>query len=152
MKINTSRFGEIELPDDTLITFPKGVVGFPEARGFVLFDCSDDGIFKWMQSVDVQELAFVICEASLVLPNYQIICGKSEQEMLKLSRAEDAAVCLILAIGANPADTTANLLGPIVMNAESRLGMQMVLVNPDYSTRHKIFADASGTENSNVSA
>ncbi len=141
MKIKTSRFGEIELPDESLITFPKGVIGFPEARGFVLFDCSDDGIFKWMQSTDVPELAFVICEASLIVPNYQVICGKSEQDMLKISDAADAAVCLILSIGSTPADTTANLLGPIVMNAESRIGMQMVLVNPNYSTRHQVFSN-----------
>lgn len=142
MKIATTRFGEIDLPDESLITFPEGIVGFPHATGFVIFDCGDDGIFKWLQSVNVPELAFVICEATLIVPQYQIAIGRKEQDVLRLERPEDAAVCLILSIPPNPADMTANLVGPIVMNAESRLGMQLVLVNPEYDTRYRVFAAA----------
>ena len=137
---------EIDVPDDSLITFPEGVIGFKEARGFVIFDCGDQGIFKWLQSTDIPELAFVICEASLIVPSYQIIIGSKEQDLLKLSKPDDAAVCLILVIPEDPQETTANLLGPIVMNSESRLGMQLVLVNPEYSTRYKVFKAAAETD------
>lgn len=146
MKIKTTRFGEIDVPDDSLITFPEGVIGFKEARGFVIFDCGDQGIFKWLQSTDIPELAFVICEASLIVPSYQIIIGSKEQDLLKLAKPDDAAVCLILVIPEDPQETTANLLGPIVMNSESRLGMQLVLVNPGYSTRYKVFKTAAETD------
>lgn len=143
MKIKTTRFGEIEVPDESLITFPEGVIGFKDAKGFVIFDCGDQGIFKWLQCTSIPELAFVICEASLIMPNYQVVIGNKEQEILLLKRSEDAAVCLILVIPEDPQETTANLLGPIVMNSESRLGMQLVLVNPEYSTRFKIFKAAT---------
>lgn len=146
MKIKTTRFGEIDVPDDSLITFPEGVIGFKEARGFVIFDCGDQGIFKWLQSTDIPELAFVICEASLIVPSYQIIIGSKEQDLLKLAKPDDAAVCLILVIPEDPQETTANLLGPIVMNSESRLGMQLVLVNPEYSTRYKVFKAVAETD------
>ncbi len=139
MKVKTTRFGEIEVPDETLITFPEGVIGFKEARGFVIFDCGDQGLFKWLQSTDIPELAFVICESHLIVPNYQVIIGQKERDLLQLENVEDAAVCLILVIPEDPQETTGNLLGPIVMNAKTRLGMQMVLVNPQYSTRYKIF-------------
>jgi flagellar assembly factor FliW len=46
MKIHTSRFGEIEVPDDALIDFPRGVIGFRNARRFVIFDCGEQGMFK----------------------------------------------------------------------------------------------------------
>ncbi len=150
MKVKTTRFGEIEVPDESLITFPEGVVGFKDAHGFVIFDCGDQGIFKWLQSTDIPELAFVICEAPLIVPQYQVIIGPKEQDILELQKTEDAAVCLILVIPEDPQETTANLLGPIVMNSESRLGMQLVLVNPEYSTRYKIFQPAEnegGAEN-----
>lgn len=144
MKIKTSRFGEIEVTDDSLITFPDGIIGFKDAKGFVIFECGDQGVFKWLQSVSIPELAFVICEASLALPNYQVALSPKDQDLLQLKDAADAAICLILVIPDDPQETTANLLGPIVMNSSSRLGMQLILVNPDYSTRYKIFKPTPG--------
>lgn len=152
MKIKTSRFGEIELPDETAIEFPEGIVGFKEARRFVMFDCGEEGIFKWLQSCDKPELAFVVCEASMIVPEYKVMIGRKEMETLKLDTVDDGVVCLILTIPESPQEATANLLGPIVMNSESRLGMQLILVNPDYSTRHRIFKAAEGGGAENVSA
>lgn len=139
MIVKTSRFGDKEVPDEALLTFPEGVIGFRDATRFVMFECSDDGLFKWLQSCDRPELAFVICEASLIMPDYKIMIGEKERQVLKLEKAEDAVVCLILVIPKNPQDATANLLGPLVMNTETRLGMQVVVVNPQYSTRYRLF-------------
>ncbi len=142
MIVKTSRFGDKEVPDEALLTFPEGVIGFRDATRFVMFECSDDGIFKWLQSCDRPELAFVICEAGVIVQNYQILIGEKERQVLKLGKPEDAVVCLILVIPEDPMESTANLLGPLVMNTETRLGMQIVVVNPQYSTRHKLFREA----------
>jgi flagellar assembly factor FliW len=155
MKFTTSRFGEIEVPDESQIFFPEGVVGFKGAHHFVMFDCGEEGIFKWLQSVELPELAFVICEAQRIVPDYQVMIGEKERDLLELDRPEDAAVCLILNIPENFQDATANLLGPIVMNGESRRGMQLVLVHPDYSARHRIFRSETpgeGEEGAHASA
>ena len=139
MIVKTSRFGDKDVPDDALLVFPEGVIGFRDATRFVMFECSDDGIFKWLQSCDRPELAFVICEANIIMPSYQILIGEKERQLLKLAKPEDAVVCLILVIPKNPADATANLLGPLVMNTETRMGIQVVVVNPQYSTRYRLF-------------
>lgn len=146
MIVKTSRFGDKEVPDEALLTFPEGVIGFRDATRFVMFECSDDGLFKWLQSCDRPELAFVICEASSIVPNYQVLIGEKERQVLKLDKPEDAVVCLILVIPKNPVEATANLLGPLVMNTETRLGMQIVLVNPQYSTRYRLFRDPNAPE------
>ena len=142
MIVKTSRFGDKEVPDESLLIFPEGVIGFKDATRFVMFECSDDGIFKWLQSCERPELAFVICEANFIVPTYSIVIGSKERQLLKLARPEDAVVCLILVIPKNPLDATANLLGPLVMNTETRLGIQVVVVNPQYSTRYRLFKDA----------
>ena len=139
MIVKTSRFGDKEVPDETLITFPEGVIGFRDATRFVMFECSDDGIFKWLQSCDKPELAFVVAEAGLIVPNYRVAISDKERQILKLANMEDMVVCLILIIPKNPLDATANLLGPLLFNIEERIGMQAVLVNPEYSTRFRIF-------------
>lgn len=139
MQIQTTRFGEIEVPDEAIINFPLGIVGFKDSRRFVIFDCGEQGIFKWLQSADLPDLAFVVCESHLIVPDYQVIIRPEEQELLKLDNTDDAAICLILVIPENPQEATANLLGPIVMNSTSRIGTQLVLVNAEYNTRYKIF-------------
>ncbi|MDR1535348.1 MAG: flagellar assembly protein FliW [Planctomycetota bacterium] len=141
MIVKTSRFGDKVVPDESLLVFPEGVIGFREATRFVMFECSDDGIFKWLQSCDRPELAFVICEANIIVPSYEIVIGEKESQLLKLKDPGDAVVCLILVIPRNPAEATANLLGPLVMNTETRLGIQVVVVNPQYSTRYRLFKD-----------
>jgi flagellar assembly factor FliW len=141
MIVKTSRFGDKEVPDDALLTFPEGVIGFRDATRFVMFECTDDGLFKWLQSCDRPDLAFVICEAGAIVANYQILIGDKERQVLKLEKSEDAVVCLILVIPKDPSEATANLLGPLVMNTETRLGMQIVVVNPQYSTRYRLFRD-----------
>ncbi len=141
MIVKTSRFGDKEVPDEALLTFPEGVIGFRDATRFVMFECTDDGLFKWLQSCDRPDLAFVICEASIIMANYQILIGDKERQTLNLDKPEDAVVCLILVIPKDPSQATANLLGPLVMNTETRLGMQIVVVNPQYSTRYRLFRD-----------
>ncbi len=146
MIVKTSRFGDKEVPDSALLTFPEGVIGFRDATRFVMFECTDDGLFKWLQSCDRPDLAFVICEASIIVSNYQILIGDKERQTLKLDKPEDAVVCLILVIPKDPSQATANLLGPLVMNTETRLGMQIVVVNPQYSTRYRLFRDANESQ------
>ena len=152
MIVKTSRFGDKEVPDEALITFPEGVIGFREATRFVMFECSDDGLFKWLQSCDRPELAFVIAEAEVIVPGYRIVIGEKERQTLQLEKVEDAVVCVILVIPKDAMDATANLLGPLVMNTETRIGMQLVLVNPEYSTRHRLFAAAEGKEAADAGA
>ncbi len=151
MIVKTSRFGDKEVPDEALLTFPEGVIGFRDATRFVMFECTDDGLFKWLQSCDRPDLAFVICEASAIVANYQILIGDKERQVLNLEKPEDAVVCLILVIPKDPAQATANLLGPLVMNTETRLGMQIVVVNPQYSTRYRLFRDPNDPQSGDAS-
>lgn len=139
MIVKTSRFGDKEVPDESLIVFPEGVIGFKDAKRFVMFECTDDGLFKWLQSADRPDLAFVVAEASTLFPNYRVAISEKERKLLEIERPEDGVVCLILIIPANPLDATANLLGPLIFNVEKRLGMQAVLVNPEYGTRQRLF-------------
>ena len=58
MLVKTSRFGEVTVEDSAVITFPEGIVGFPDIRGFVMFDGPEGTPFKWLQSTERPELAF----------------------------------------------------------------------------------------------
>jgi flagellar assembly factor FliW len=139
MKILTSRFGEVAVEDSAAISFPEGVVGFPDARTFVIFDGPEGTPFKWLQSGNRPELAFVICDPLLFKPDYRIAVPAAELADLHLARIEDAVVSVILSIPSDPWRMTANLLGPVIFNAERRLGRQLVLSGTEYTTKHAVF-------------
>jgi flagellar assembly factor FliW len=139
MKIRTSRFGEVTVEDSAAISFPDGMVGFPDARTFVIFDGPDGTPFKWLQSAEVSELAFVICDPVLFKGDYRVVVTAAELADLHIARIEDAVVCVVLSIPADPWRMTANLLGPVIFNAERRLGKQLVLSGSEYTTKHPVF-------------
>jgi flagellar assembly factor FliW len=141
MLVKTSRFGEVTVEDSAIITFPEGIVGFPDIRGFVMFDGPEGTPFKWLQSTDRPELAFVICDPLLFKPDYRVSVNKEELKALSLEKTEDAAICVILSIPTDPWKMTANLMGPVIFNAEQKFGKQLVLPGPEYTTKHPVFAD-----------
>jgi flagellar assembly factor FliW len=141
MRVKTTRFGEVEVPDSAVIRFPEGLVGFRDAKRFVIFDGPEGTPFKWLQAVDRPELALVICDPALFKPDYRVDVSAETLASLELARPEDGGVCVVLVIPPDPRGMTANLMGPIVFNAEARLGRQLVLMDTEYTTKYRIFRD-----------
>ena len=52
MKTKTTRFGEIEVEESTIIEFVQPIIGFPEHKSFVLLPTSEDSPFVWLQSIE----------------------------------------------------------------------------------------------------
>ena len=136
MQVQTTRFGPVELEQERIITFPKGILGFPQQREFVLLQTSDEGNFFWLQSVDRPELAFVVCDPLLLVPDYKVPMKAEEFAQISLSSMEQAQVLIIV----NKVDRslTGNLQGPLVINAANRQGLQLVLSEKKYDTRHPL--------------
>ena len=58
MKVATTRFGEVEVPDDTLITFPEGLPPF-EGKRYILLHREDSPMIEWLQSVEEPDVALM---------------------------------------------------------------------------------------------
>ncbi len=145
MEIETTRFGTLEVDEKDVISMVDPIIGFPHARRFVLLDHKTKGgvtPFKWLQSVDDPALAFVLLPAQLVEPSYRVTMTQDEAARLKISEPTDAQVWTILVIPHNePKKMTANLKAPVVINQKERLGKQLVLVESEYSTKHRVLKD-----------
>ena len=138
VRVATTRFGPVDVPEASCYEFRDGVLGFPGVTRFALFDNPGGGPLKWLQAMDDPALAFVCCDPTLFLPGYRAEVRREELSEISLERAEDGHVLCILVIGKNPAETTANLLGPLILNVPKRLGKQLVLSDSSYSARHPI--------------
>ena len=136
MKVNTTRFGEIEIDQERIITFPKGILGFPDSFRFALLQTNDEGNFFWLQSVERPDLAFVVCDPLLFVPDYQVSTKTQDFEYIELEDMKNAQVFIVV----NKVDRslTGNLQGPLVINVLNHCGCQLVLSEKKYSTRHPL--------------
>lgn len=126
--IETSRFGTIEVDPEKIITVTSAFAGFPESRRFVLRQHSNRSPFMWLQSLDNPDLAFVVIQASRLVPQYQPDLPAAVKRELGDERGNGLDLLLILSIPkGQPEQMTANLLGPVILNPVSQLAKQVLL-------------------------
>ena len=146
MQIDTTRFGAMEIEEQLLLHFPDGLLGFPERRDYVIFDHDREAPFKWLQAIDDPELAFVIMDPCLFVPNYRLDVQPEDLQELRVNDPGDLVVFVLVTIPpSDPAQMTANLQGPVLVNAENRWAKQLVLSNSPYHTRHPLGIAAAAT-------
>lgn len=141
MKINTSRFGEVEVDESLIFDFIEPILGYEHLSKFVLLDHSPDSPFKWLQSVEDPEVAFPITFPAFFGIDYQFVIPEEKAKKLELVNADNLLSFNISCIPqGNPQNATVNLVGPIVVNMDNKKSMQLVLTNVNFSTKHKLFS------------
>lgn len=144
MKSESTRFGTIEVKDDSVLVFPSGILGFPEWTKYVLLDHDTDAPFKWLQCMEAPQLAFVVLDPAFFKMDYQIKIPLDALIEIQKQDSDELSVVTILTIPSHdPSAVTANLRGPLVMNHRTRLCKQLVL-SEDLPTRYPLFSDATG--------
>jgi flagellar assembly factor FliW len=121
------------------LTFPSGLLGFPEQQRYVILDHDTEAPFKWLQSVEEPGLAFVILDPATFHPDYHIDPPADALLEIRGGEGEDVVLAVILTIPSDdPGRITANLRGPLVISHKTKLGKQLVL-SEDFPTRHPLF-------------
>ncbi len=140
MKINTIRFGEIEIEEDRIFNFVLPIIGFNDLSRFVLLDLNKDNFFKWLQAVDDPALAFPVVSIFGLNLDYSIDLPDNVVEILKIQKVESLLVMNIASIPQdNPQGTTINLLAPLVFNLDEQLAGQVVLSGSGYDISFPLF-------------
>lgn len=141
MKIYTTRFGEIEINDETIINFPSGILGFPDFKRYALLDVDENSPLKWLHSVDEPSLAFVVTNPNLFSPDYSIDAWRKDLEDIKVADAAEVIVLVLVTVPREPSKMTANLKGPILINTSNNLAKQLIVDNPDYDIKYRLLPD-----------
>jgi flagellar assembly factor FliW len=136
MEIETTRFGRMEVDDERVIHFPKGLLGFPEHRRFALVQTGEENYFFWLQSVEEPGLAFVVTDPSIFFKDYQVSLKQETIEEIGLS--DDAALQFFVICNKVGEWLTGNLQGPLVINAQNRDGAQIVVNDKKWTTRQPL--------------
>lgn len=136
MEIQTSRFGTVNVKADQMVTFPRGLIGFSKAVQFAMLPAPDNAGFYWLQAVDDADLAFLVTDPTPFFKDYDVPIREETQTDLHLTDTKDGQLLVIC----NKVGEwlTGNLLGPLIINASSRLGLQVVLTEKKWTCRQPL--------------
>jgi flagellar assembly factor FliW len=127
MKIQTSRFGQIEIEPDDILFFRHGVFGFENCRHWVLLADAENSAVAWLQSIQRPEVALPVVSPRRFVQEYEVRLEPADLEKLQLSASEQAYVLGI--IGRDQDTLTLNLRAPLVINLTRRIGFQIITVD-----------------------
>jgi flagellar assembly factor FliW len=145
VKVATKAYGLIDVDERQKIVFPQGLFGFEAFREYILLD-ADRQPFYWLQSVDVEQVAFILVNPFLFRPDYEINISNEELAEIEIHAPEKALIFSIVTIPGDGTPMTANLQGPLVINRDTRQGKQAILTDARWKTKHDIMAELSAAK------
>ncbi len=140
MVIKTRYFGEVEIDEGKIINFERGLIGFENLKRFAfIYDNTDgeDKAISWLQSVDEPMIALPIIDPDTVYTGYNPII--EDEYLVPLNLTPDATrVFVTLTVPSDITKITANLKAPIIVNAATMAGLQIIAEN-DLPVKYNIY-------------
>lgn len=134
-----TRLGNLAVDLNRVIRFPRGIIGFEDCKEFTLLQLKDDSPFLILQSMSRPDLGLMVADPYTFVPDYNVKIGSAEQKILKLDNIRQIAVLVTVTIPpGRPEDTALNLMGPIIVNSASRVGLQVPQVDTKYPARLQV--------------
>ena len=141
-KVNTLRFGEVEVAEDKVVHFADGIPAFEDEHEFVIVPYDEESPYVFLQSLTTPDLAFLMTVPFIFFPEYEFEIDDENQNKLELTKQEDMVVYTLLTInGGKVKDMTANLMAPVVVNTANMQARQVVLDRSSYTTKHRLFPE-----------
>ena len=143
MIIDTFRFGKVDVDESQTYSFPVGILGFTTLKSYVVIETEEHDPFKWLQSIDDPEVAFLMGDPLLFYPGYRAEIKREELKPLAPEQGEECALSSIITLPENRplSEASANLRAPLIFNLAKRRGMQYVLNNRKFPVKYFLFRD-----------
>lgn len=138
MKVETKHFGELDVEEKDIIFFENGLIGFDELKRFVILLPESDIPFRWFQSLETPDIAFVIINPLLILSDYKVKITKVDMASLQADSIDDLEIYSIVTIPDNINEMTINLIGPIILNSLKGTAKQIIIDNSNYGIKYSL--------------
>ena len=144
MKVQTERFGELEIADSRVITFNKGIPGFEDYKEYVLIPADEKGEtpFFFLQSIEEEKVNFFLLDTFSFFKDYDLKIEDKTVVQLQIEEPTDVIVFTTITVKGEIKNATTNLKAPLVINTTKQLGMQIVLDNKNYLIKQPIFQNS----------
>ncbi len=133
--ITTSHFGEIEIDEENILHFDKGLPGLDEDKRFALLSNEDSRPISWLQSLDHLEISLPVIDPFKLCPDYSFDISTEDVVNLQIEQVKDVYVLCVLVIPTNIESMTINLSAPIIINVKNKKGSQIILDDRKYRMR-----------------
>ena len=121
-----------------VISFPAGIPGFEGAREFVIFTRAEHEPFHWMRSVNGPAAQFVLINPLLLRADYDPVVSSTEIRELDVRDPKELLLYTIVTVHDDMSASTVNFLGPLFINIRTRIGKQILVDDPRWSTSERI--------------
>jgi flagellar assembly factor FliW len=121
--VNSSRFGQLAVPEEALIEFPAGLIGVGGSR-FALLTREENGAFKWLQETEREDLALPVTDPFAFFSDYEVRLSDAEAERIGIEDPAEADVLVIVRAAESLEDFSVNLLAPILISRQ--VGHQVI--------------------------
>lgn len=142
MIVKTKCFGEVDIAEDKIIRFEKGLMGFEEYKGYTLLFDSEKKSGKtimWLQSVEEQALALPVVDPLVISEKYNPIVEDELLSSIGEIKDDGLLILVTLTVPSDITKMTANYKAPIVINSDTLKGVQLIAENEDYLVKHPVY-------------
>ncbi len=137
MVFESKNLGTIEYTQDDMVKFEKGILAFDDNKDFVLIR-NEETEFYYLQSLEDEQLTFILIDLKDAMPNYNP--EVAVEQLADLGEINsNLGIYNICTVQEEIKDLTVNLVGPLVINLDSRKGKQVIVANDEYSVKYKLF-------------
>ena len=142
MRIQTVRFGEIEVQPAQVFEMVQPLIGFPDTSFALICDESTSPV-QWLQSLATPQLCLPVADPLAIMPGFDVEIPPEECSALELERTQDALVLAIVVLDPEPTKIRVNLKAPIIFNVTNQKAIQAVINDPNLPVRYYIFGQTS---------
>ncbi|MGN0154388.1 MAG: flagellar assembly protein FliW [Lachnospiraceae bacterium] len=142
MLAKTKFFGEVELDDAKVLEFPNGIIGFEDFKKYaILYDIDNESETRisWLQSLEEPTLALPVIDPLAIAPEYAPMIEDELLKPLGNPADEDLLFLLVMTVPSDMTKVTANMKAPVIINAEERKGVQLIVDNADYPVKFNVY-------------
>lgn len=133
------RFGTVEISDQEVIEFPRGLVGLG-GLNYTLLDRNPGTDFRWLHCVEDPALALPVVPPERFFPDFTLLLSEEDRAEAGIEDLSQASVYVTVRADPNPFEITANLRAPLVILAGR--GFQLINMAPDAPLQAPLFQPA----------
>ena len=146
-KVNTSRFGEIEVDESKIVHFKDGIPAFEDEHEFIILPYEEESPYYFMQSLKTPDLAFLLTIPFLFFQDYTFEIDDETVKELGITDQDKVFYYSMVTIpNGSIRYMTANLVAPVVLNSDNMKAKQVVLEKSNYTTKHRLFPESAKKE------
>ncbi len=122
---HTTQLGSVEVTQQGILTFPKGIPSFEHCQNWHLFhEEKKDPVVFWLQSLDDPDVMLNVIDPAMLDVGYHLALTETERYDLQLQHDHILVALLILSRTGSESRIQAQTHAPIIINLNTQRAIQ----------------------------